>query len=58
MIYELTLDEFAGFWDCATVEQSIDLGHAIVHIGRNAHGVKFVLTNTCEGQTTLVESST
>ena len=56
MIQHLTQLDTADLLDCAVIEQTIDLGHSIVHIGNvgtadNPH--RFVMVNDCHGNTTL-----
>ena len=53
---QLTLEQTAEYLESATIEQTHDVGHAIVHIGRNAFGVAFVLVNNAAGETTVTES--
>lgn len=53
---QLTLEQVADYLESATIEQSHDVGHAIVHIGRNAAGGRFVMVNDCYGKTTVSES--
>lgn len=52
----LTLEQTADFLDSATIQQTIDTGHAIIHIGQSVFGGKFVLVNNAQGQTVLTES--
>lgn len=54
---QLTLEQTADYLERATIERSHDVGHAIIHIGRNAFGVKFVLINNAFGETTVTEST-
>lgn len=53
---QLTLEQVADYLESATIEQSHDVGHAIVHIGRNEAGGRFVMVNDCYGKTTVSES--
>jgi len=52
----LTLEQLAGYLESATIEQSLDAGHAITHIGRNEFGVRFVLVNDCFGNSVVSEA--
>jgi hypothetical protein len=52
----LTLEQCADYLETATIEHTRDEGHAIIHTGRNALGVRFVLVNDMHGQTALIES--
>ena len=54
----LTIEQTADYLEAATLEQSIDKGHAIVHIGINQAGAKFVLVDSImgEGESALAES--
>ena len=51
----LTLDQTAAFLEFASIHKTIDVGHALIHIGENAFGCKFVLVNNMLGQTVLTE---
>jgi hypothetical protein len=53
---QLTLAQTADYLASATIEHSHDTGHAIVHVGRSALGVAFVLVNNAQGETVLTES--
>lgn len=52
----LTLEQTADYLEAANIEATCDAGHAIVHIGRNAAGIRFVLVNDVLGQTVVTES--
>jgi hypothetical protein len=52
----LTLEQCADYLEAATIEHTRDEGHAIIHTGRNALGVRFILVNDMHGQTALTES--
>jgi hypothetical protein len=54
MLY-LTLEQTADYLEMATVEKTIDDGHAIIHFGKNAAGVCFVMMNDANGKTTVSE---
>lgn len=51
----LTLAEAADYLEEANIEQTIPAGHAVINIGVNALGVRFVLLNDCEGRTVVTE---
>jgi hypothetical protein len=52
----LNLNQTADFLEAATINNTIDLGHAIIHMGFNAAGLRFVLVNDCNGESALTES--
>lgn len=52
---QLTLAETADYLESAIIEHMQDVGHAIIHSGRNAAGARFVLVNDCFGKTTVTE---
>jgi len=52
----LNLSETADFLETATIEKTIDNGHAIIHTGTNQSGSRFVLMNNTEGETVLTEA--
>ena len=56
MQQSLTLEQTADYLEAATIENSIDSGCAITHIGTSPSGVKFILTNDAYGCTALTES--
>lgn len=52
----LTLEQAVDFMESATIEQSIDTGHTIIHIGNAGTAdspARFVLMNDMYGRTTL-----
>lgn len=52
----LSLNEAADFLEEAKLEQSIDLGWTLVHVGINASGQRFVcVTDTVGGTSVTVE---
>lgn len=53
----LNLEQTAEYLDSASIEASDDQGHAIVHTGINATGVKFIMINDAEGETVVSESA-
>lgn len=55
MLY-LTLEQAADYLETATIDSSIDAGHAIIHMGKNVAGVCFVMLNSANGKTTVSES--
>jgi hypothetical protein len=52
----LTLDEMAKYLDHATIERTIDVGHAFIHIGMTVAGFGFVMVNNFFGETVVSES--
>lgn len=52
----LNLEQTAEYLNEATIECSKDHGHAIVHTGISATGVKFVMINDAGGKTIVTES--
>lgn len=53
----MDLQETADYLEeAATIDFSIDTGHAIIHTGKNIAGVGFVLVNNYIGDTVLTES--
>ncbi len=52
----LTLEQCSDYLETANIEHTRDAGHAIIHTGRNALGVRFVLVNGMHGQTALIKS--
>jgi hypothetical protein len=56
MMQDLTLQDMADLLDCASIEQTIDLGHSIIHIGNTGTSDKpcrFVLINDYTGKAIL-----
>ena len=53
---QLTLEQQADYLDSATIESTMDAGHAIIHAGTNEAGVRFVMVNDCFGRTVVTES--
>ena len=49
----ITLQQTADFLENATIEQTVEYGHAIVHFGVSEAGSRFVLMNDCNGETVL-----
>jgi len=52
----LTTDEACAYLEFATIEKTIDVRYAFVHIGLNAMGGRFVLVNDAQGNNGLTES--
>lgn len=52
----LSLAEAADYLEAATIEQTIKAGHAVVNVGVNEFGTRFVLVNDCQGQTVVTEA--
>lgn len=53
---ELTLEEFADYVEGATIKQTFDLGHAVVHHGVTDIGFVFTAMNDIHGNTVVTES--
>lgn len=51
----ITPQECADFLESAHIENSFDIGSAIIHSGVSASGLQFILRNDCFGQTVLGE---
>lgn len=49
----LSLSETANFLEEAKLEQSIDLGWTLVHVGVNASGQRFVCVTDITGSTSV-----
>ena len=56
VIKVLDLQQTADYLETATIEQTIDTIHAIIHIGVSEVGYKFVLKNSIAGASVLTES--
>lgn len=56
MNVSISLEDAADYLESATIEHSHDIGHAIVHIGVNRFGKRFVLTNDCLGESRVTEA--
>lgn len=53
----MNLGQMADYLESAEkIKQTINAGHAIVHIGTSAEGFDFVLVNDCFENTVLTES--
>jgi hypothetical protein len=51
-----TMQQAADYLEAATIESTIDAGHAVIHTGINAAGLRFVLINNYFGETVVSES--
>lgn len=51
----LNLQQTADYLEAATIEDTIEAGHAVIHIGRTEAGAKFVLVNDHAGMTAVTE---
>ncbi|MFD1555406.1 hypothetical protein ACFSHT_07140 [Paraburkholderia silviterrae] len=49
----LSLDQAADMLEAMTITQTIDAGHAIVHVGTDEAGRRVVLMNDCNGNSVL-----
>lgn len=52
----IDLHQAGDMLEAMTITQTIDVGHAIVHIGTDEHGRRVVLVNDCCGQTMVTTS--
>lgn len=52
----LNLNETADFLEAATIKNTIDAGHAIIHTGTSEAGSSFILVNDFNGESVLTES--
>ena len=52
----LTLQKAAKYLETAGPAKKIDLGHAIVLVGTNAAGARFVMVNDVSGKVLVIES--
>jgi hypothetical protein len=50
------IEEASGYLEVAKVEQTIQLGHAVVNVGVSEAGHRFVLLHDYEGNAALSES--
>ena len=55
MLY-LTPEQTADYLESSVIDITVDSGHAIIHAGKNAAGVCFVMMNSANGKTTVSES--
>lgn len=53
---KLSLEALADYLETATIMQTLDVKHAIIHEGINASGIRFVIVNNCHGETMLSEA--
>jgi hypothetical protein len=52
----MTLQQTADYLEGVNISQTIDAGHAVIHLGTNAAGVSFVLVNDASGESTVSEN--
>lgn len=52
----LTLEQTADYLEAANIDRIMNVSHAIIHIGKNAAGMDFVLVNDITGQTIVSEA--
>lgn len=52
----LNLSDASDYLVTAKIEQTIEMGSSILHIGRSDADVRFCLINNCLGETVLVQS--
>lgn len=55
-MHKIDLQQAADYLEAATIEQTIEAEHTIIHTGRNAAGVRFVIINDCFGNTVVSEA--
>lgn len=51
----LDLQQTARYLEHAEIIQTVDVGHALIHIGKNIAGASFLLVNNAEEQSVLTE---
>lgn len=51
----MTLQQIADYFEDATIDETIDAGHALIQRGTNAAGTPFVLVNDMQGNSALTE---
>lgn len=54
---QITMQQAADYLEDATITETIDAGHAVIHVGTNATGARFVLVNDYRGKTTVTETA-
>lgn len=52
----LDLQQTADYLENVSTIQTVDVGHALIHLGETMAGIKFVLVNNMFGQSALTES--
>jgi hypothetical protein len=52
----LNLEQTADYLENANIQQTIDTGHAFIHIGKSMAGHSFVLVNDIHEHSALTES--
>lgn len=55
-MHSLTLEAACDYLEAATIEQTIRAGHAVINIGVNEFGTRFVLVNDCTGASVVTEA--
>lgn len=55
MIRTMTIEQTADYLENARIEQTIENGWTVIHIGVSEVGHRFVLTNDCYGGTVVTE---
>lgn len=56
LMKSITLAQAADYLEVAAIESTTNVGSILVHIGKNAAGVRFVMVNNCDGETMLTEA--
>ena len=51
----LDLQQTADYLELSSIDHTIDMGHAIIHTGKNVGGVDFVLVNNTNGKAVITE---
>lgn len=51
----LTMQQTADYLELAKIEQTLNKGHALIHIGKTLAGVDFVLVSNMNGEMMLTE---
>lgn len=49
----LSLEEASDLLATASIENTCDVGHAVIHTGTTEAGLRFVLMNDCHEQTVV-----
>ena len=55
-MHSLTLEAACDYLEAATIEQTIPAGHAVINIGGNEFGTRFVLLNDCTDANVVSEA--
>jgi hypothetical protein len=53
---KLSLEQMADYLENAKITQTVDAGHALIHMGKSMAGHSFVLVNDIHGHSVLTES--